>query len=205
MAQGGGESKSWRAGCAEGQPASPDVDEGGAASMIQRMTRPRLLRRYRLVLCLFITGLVVSGLTAFPLLWEMRVLCEWLGGGAAPPPAGGEGLRHWVLTVRWGLEEMYATHPWIAYGTDWLAFAHLVLAVFFIGPLFDPVRNVWVLYAGLASCVLILPLALIAGPLRGIPFGWRLIDCSFGVLGAVPLLYCLRLTRKLSNLPDGRK
>ncbi|SCF41963.1 hypothetical protein [Micromonospora mirobrigensis] len=30
------------------------------------------------------------------------------------------------------------------YGTDWLAFAHLVLAVAFWGPLRDPVRNVWV-------------------------------------------------------------
>ena len=169
------------------------------------MSRARLLRRYRLALLLFIAGLVVSGLTAFPLLWEMRVLCDWLGVGNAASPAGHEGMRHWVLTVRWGLEEIYAAHPWIAYGTDWLAFAHLVLAVFFIGPLRDPVRNVWVLHAGLISCVLVLPLALFCGPLRGIPPGWRLLDCSFGVLGAVPLLYCLRLTRRLAASPPEQR
>jgi hypothetical protein len=25
-------------------------------------------------------------------------------------------------------------------------------------------------------------------PFRGVPIGWRLIDCSFGLLGAVPLI-----------------
>ena len=102
-----------------------------------------------------------------------------------------------MLTVRDGLREMYAAHLWIAYGTDWLAFAHLVLAVFFIGPWRDPVRNVWVLRAGIIACVLVLPLALICGPLRGIPLYWRLIDCSFGVFGAVPLVYCVRLVRRM--------
>jgi len=31
--------------------------------------------------------------------------------------------------------------------------------------------------------------------LRGIPIYWRLIDCSFGVFGGLPLLYCLRLLK----------
>jgi len=35
-------------------------------------------------------------------------------------------------------------YPFIAYGTDWLAFAHFVIAIAFIGPWRDPVRNVWV-------------------------------------------------------------
>jgi hypothetical protein len=35
---------------------------------------------------------------------------------------------------------------------------------------------------------------LISGPIRGVPFFWTLIDCSFGIVGAIPLLYCLRLT-----------
>ena len=83
----------------------------------------------------------------------------------------------------------------MGYGTDWLAFAHVVIAVYFIGPLVKPVKNEWVVYAGLIGCLLVIPLAWICGPIRGIPFYWRLIDCSFGVLGAVPLLYCLHLTR----------
>jgi len=40
------------------------------------------------------------------------------------------------------------------------------------------------------ACVGVIPLALICGPLRGIPFYWQLIDCSFGVVGFIPLLIC---------------
>jgi len=29
--------------------------------------------------------------------------------------------------------------------------------------------------------------------------GWRLIDCSFGLFGVLPLLYSLRLTKSLEN------
>lgn len=75
----------------------------------------------------------------------------------------------------------------MAYGTDWLAFAHLVIAVAFIGPYRDPVRNSWVVTFGIIACIGIIPLALIAGAVRGIPLYWRLIDCSFGVFGAIPL------------------
>ena len=64
-------------------------------------------------------------------------------------------------------------------GTDWLAFGHLVIALFFVGPWRHPVANAWVLKAGLVACAGVIPLALICGPLRGIPFYWRLIDCSF--------------------------
>jgi hypothetical protein len=90
----------------------------------------------------------------------------------------------------------------LAYGTDWLAFAHIAIAVFFIGPLVDPVRNVWVLRAGVIACMLVIPLALICGALRQIPFGWRLIDCSFGVIGVIPLTYCLKLVTTLQRALD---
>jgi hypothetical protein len=58
----------------------------------------------------------------------------------------------------------------LAYGTDWLAFAHLVIAIAFLGPLKDPVRNIWVVEFGMIACLLVIPLALICGPIRGIPF-----------------------------------
>lgn len=140
-------------------------------------------------------GLVVSGVTAFPLAWEMRLLTTLFGINPSLPPDHYSGLGFWLATVNHGLTETYAAYPWVGYGTDWLAFAHLAIAVYFIGPLVNPVKNEWVIYAGLIGCVLVLPLALICGPLRGIPFYWRLIDCSFGAFGAVPLLYCVRLTR----------
>ena len=106
-----------------------------------------LLRRYRLILGFFIAALVLSGVTAFPLSLELDLLARFLGIAEFTPSTAPHDLGRWILTVRDGLREMYAAHPWIAYGTDWLAFAHLVLAVFFIGPYRDPVRNVWVLHA----------------------------------------------------------
>ena len=45
----------------------------------------------------------------------------------------------------------------------------------------------------MTACVGVIPLALLAGEIRGIPFGWRLIDCAFGVVGIVPLLIAWRV------------
>jgi hypothetical protein len=78
-----------------------------------------------------------------------------------------------------------------------LAFAHLVIAVAFWGPLRDPVRNVWVVQFGMLACAGIIPLALICGPIRGIPFAWTCLDLSFGVFGLLPLLMAYRHIRTL--------
>ncbi len=160
------------------------------------------LRRFRLVLGIFMLALILSGVTAFPLQRELDEIVALRGLERVAPADAGNGFDRWILTVRDGLHESYARHPWLAYGTDWLAFAHIVIALFFIGPFIDPVRNVWVLRAGLIACGLVVPLALVCGAVRQIPWGWRLIDCSFGVFGAVPLYYCLRLTRALESEAD---
>jgi hypothetical protein len=97
-------------------------------------------------------------------------------------------LLPWITRVHHALSDTNAHYPFHAYGTDWLAFAHLVLAVLFIGPYRDPVRNKWIITFGLIACGEVIPLALIAGHVRGIPMPWRLIDCSFGVFGAIPLV-----------------
>ncbi|SDT97804.1 hypothetical protein SAMN05444156_1209 [Verrucomicrobium sp. GAS474] len=157
---------------------------------------PVLIGRFRLVLGLFIVALVLSGLTAFPLLTELRLLERMthshLGGNGA-----GAFVASWINLVYHGLDETYRFYPWIAYGTDWLAFAHIVIALFFVGPWLDPRSGRSTLLAGIAACALVLPLAFICGPVRGIPFYWRLIDCSFGVIGVVPLLYCLALQKRI--------
>lgn len=152
----------------------------------------RLERRIRVLLVLFIVGLVLSGVTAFPIETELRWLTGVLGADAADG-----GVLRWLVTVRDGVIATNRTYPFLAYGTDWLAFAHLVIAVLFIGPLRDPVRNVWVVEWGMIACAAVIPLALIAGPIRGIPFYWQLIDASFGVIGIVPLWLCLRDIRAL--------
>jgi hypothetical protein len=145
-----------------------------------------MLVRVRFWLVVFMAGLVISGVTAFPLQTETG----WLSTLS-------HGRFVWIERVNEGLSATNAHYPFLAYGTDWLAFAHLVLAVAFIGPYMDPVRNKWVIDFGLIACAAVIPLALIAGQVRGIPFGWRLIDCSFGVFGSVPLWQCRRLIKNM--------
>jgi hypothetical protein len=151
--------------------------------------------RFRVSLGLFLAGLVASGLTAFPLLPELDFAIRtfsWDPAAAAQP-----GLAGWLLAVREGLEQSYRRHPWLAYGTDWLAFGHLAIALFFIEPWLRPDASRGVLRAGVAACVLVVPTALICGAARSIPFYWRLLDCSFGIVGLIPLTYCLRLVPHL--------
>lgn len=149
------------------------------------------MKRVRWVIGLVIFGLVVSGVTAFPLLHELRLLEGFVDSDTA--------MGGWIHRVTLGLEDTYAEYPFIGYGTDWLAFGHLVIAMFFILSWRDPVRYEGVLWVGVWASVLVIPLALICGPIRGIPFGWRLIDCSFGVLCLVPLALALRWTRTAGN------
>src|SRR6266568_221649 len=156
-----------------------------------------LCSRIRLLLVLFMVGLVLSGLTAFPLERETAVLNRFFGVAPIAPSMPEPALHTWLRRVHDGLVATNRNYPFLAYGTDWLAFAHLVLAIAFIGPLRDPVRNRCVLTFGLIACAGVIPLAFIAGSIRGIPLYWRLIDCSFGVFGAIPLLLCLHYVDKL--------
>ncbi len=148
-------------------------------------------------------GLVLSGVTAFPLEIELRILRSCLGIDPTLPASSYAGLHRWIATVGAGLRDTYARYPFIGYGTDWLAFAHLVIAVAFIGPLRDPIRNVWVVTFGLIACVGVIPTALIAGAVRQIPFYWRLLDCSFGVFGALPLWMARRYIVRLQSMVGG--
>lgn len=170
------------------------------------VTEAKTLRRIRLWLALFVAGLVVSGLTAFPLEAETRWLLEVLRSSAAPEHL--PTLVAWIERVDEGLRETNDKYPFIAYGTDWLAFAHLVLAVAFWGPYRDPVRNEWVVRFGMIACVSVIPLALICGPIRGIPLYWQFIDMSFGVFGLIPLTFAYRHIRRLQRVqadgPGGR-
>ncbi len=159
----------------------------------------RVLRRVRWLLGLMIVGLVLSGVTAFPLVAEAELL-QTMAGEGSWVASWWPSMGAWVSTVHRGLVETDARAPFLAYGTDWLAFAHIVIALAFIGPLRDPVKNVWVIEWGMLACVLVIPLAMICGPIRGIPLVWRLIDCSFGVLGIVPLWLARRNVLQLERL-----
>jgi hypothetical protein len=161
------------------------------------MDRARSIRNIRLWLGFFVLALVLSGVTAFPLRWEVGILAAWLGEGTQAARLC-PGLGWWISYVQQGLDASYGSYPFLAYGTDWLAFAHLIIAVAFWGPIKDPVKNIWVVDFGIIACLLVIPLALICGPLRGIPLYWRLIDCSFGVLGIIPLVCARRIIVRLT-------
>jgi hypothetical protein len=156
------------------------------------------LTRIRCWLVVFVIGLVLSGVTAFPLVAETGLLVRVVHAGWSPLPDRLPDLVAWLDRVHEGLVVTGRDYPFIAYGTDWLAFAHLVIAIAFWGTIRDPVRNIWVVQFGMIACLAVVPLALIAGPVRGIPWGWRFIDISFGVFGVVPLLFAYRGIRRLA-------
>jgi hypothetical protein len=165
------------------------------------MNREQILRRrIKLLTWIFIVGLVLSGVTAIPLEWEMNLVLKIFGASHLTPDQATSGLVKWLLKVREALQETNSKFPFIAYGFDWLAFGHIVIAIVFIGALRDPVRNAWLYDFGMIACILVIPWAIIFGGVRGIPFGWRLIDCSFGVFGFIPLWFCKRWTKELASL-----
>lgn len=153
------------------------------------MKEKKTLQDIRRLLLAFMIVLFLSGLTAIPVQAELSFLLKIFNQPTQ--------LHNWLEKVLSGYKNVNNDTPFLLYGYDWLAFAHFILAILFIGPYKDPVKNIWVIEVGLIACVLILPLAFIAGPFRGIPIGWQLIDCSFGVFGFLPLWICYAKTRKL--------
>lgn len=161
-----------------------------------------LQRRIRLWVALFVIGLVLSGITAFPLTWEVKLLAHWIHWPPLEATFASVGLTAWIERVRDGLVATDAAYPFLAYGTDWLAFAHIVIALAFVGVWRDALRNIWIVEWAMLACVLVWPLAFICGPLRGIPLGWRFIDCLFGVFGLIPLWIVRRDILRLEKLQN---
>ncbi|MFE2302964.1 hypothetical protein ACFXAW_32770 [Streptomyces sp. NPDC059445] len=163
--------------------------------------RAALLRGIRVWLAFFVVSLVLSGATAFPLVHELHWTEDLLRTLSVPEhlPV----LMDWIERVSRGLDTADAQYPFLLYGTDWLAFAHLVIAVAFYGPYRDPVRNIWVVEFGMIACAGIVPLALICGPIRGIPFWWTVVDMSFGIFGVIPLYVVRKKIKRLEALGAG--
>jgi len=158
-----------------------------------------LLRRTRGLLLLMIAGQLFAGMLAFAAQPQIDILQRLMGpdslAGASWPA-----LASWVGQMHEGIAMVSRQYSFLLYGTDWLGFAHVVIAIAFIGPIRDPVRNIWVIEFGIIACVLVIPTALISGQVRGIPVGWRLVECAFGVLGVIPLWLAHRCTRRLAKL-----
>jgi hypothetical protein len=168
-------------------------------------TFAQMRNRFRCAVAVVILGLLVSGITTFPLLQELNLMAKILvGESGSLVPADHTGFTHWILHVREGLEVSYAKYPFIGYGTDWLGFGHIIIALFFILPFREPVRYRGVLHVGVAACILVIPHAIICGIVREIPFYWSLIDMSFGLLCLLPLFYAISLSKRIEAGEDGR-
>jgi hypothetical protein len=147
------------------------------------------LKKIKLYLLLFIICLFLSGATAIPIHGELSLLLNHVPSNSS--------LHYWLSKVLSAYITNKQQYPFLLYGYDWLAFAHFVLAILFIGPYKNPVKNIWVIEFGLIACVLVVPFAFVAGYFRGIPLGWQLIDCSFGVFGFTLLVIIYRHIKKL--------
>ena len=151
-----------------------------------------LKKQIRSIILFFMFALAFSGATAIPAETELSLLLKYI----SPESMVGSLLTKVLQAV----QDTGANYPFLFYGNDWLAFAHFVIAVAFVGVLKDPVKNTWVLQFGMIACAMVLPFALIAGALRGLPIWWRVIDCSFGVTGFIPLYICYKKAQKMEAL-----
>lgn len=145
------------------------------------MNKTHILKQIKWLTIFFMIALIISGITAIPMAAELSVLEKY-------PNLFPSAFNNWIIKVHDGIVATNQAYPFIAYGTDWLAYAHVMIAILFIGVLKDPVKNKWIVTWGILNCIIIFPVALIAGPIRGIPFFHQMIDCLFGVLGIILLL-----------------
>lgn len=165
------------------------------------MSKSDVLRiRIRALTLFFMAALILSGLTALPLSYEL----DYLNRVAGPQSIFVRlfpNVTGWIGRVHDGVLNTWGHYPFLAYGTDWLAFAHFVIALAFLGVQHDPIKNRWVVEWAMLACVLIIPWTLLSGAVRGIPWFWQLVDMSFGILGIVPLAFLRRDIRRLEALP----
>lgn len=135
-------------------------------------------RKVQLWTLFFIGLLILSGLTAIPVKEEVNWLIQHL-------PYRDYRITSFLHQVK---ESLNSTPTIVFYAFDWLAFAHIVIAVNFIGLLINPVKNKWIVSFGFIACAMIIPFAFVMGSYRGIPLWWQLIDCSFCIGGIITLL-----------------
>jgi hypothetical protein len=160
---------------------------------MNHLNKHQLQKKIRNWIILFIIFLILSGVTAFPIETELSFLIDH---SSIFPHV----IQNWLQTIYLAVKNSNDQYPYLSYGTDWLAFAHIVIATVFIGPLRDPLKNIWCIQFGMIACIMVFPLALIAGPIRHIPVYWQMIDCSFGVFGFFPLYFCYKNIKQLEQL-----
>ena len=171
----------------EGDTADP------ASAKQSSPRRMKNLKRAKIMLGVVCFGLLVSGITVWPAVQELKLAVRIVWGDAGPSGV----LHSFVLKAIEGLESVEANYPFMLYAHDWLAFAHIVLAILFAGAIRNPVKNIWIVQCGLIMCALVPVLAGICIPLRGLPLCWFWIDFAFAPAAALPLWIALSDIRKV--------
>jgi hypothetical protein len=127
------------------------------------------LTHVKIWLVFFSAALITSGVTAIFAREELRFLSPLFAQGSTLHifwPS----MAEWLSQVYQAIEETYDKYPFLAYGYDWLAFGHFIIAIPFIMAVGDPRRYSWVITYGIAACLAVIPFAIVFGAIRGIPF-----------------------------------
>lgn len=143
----------------------------------------------QITLIVFMTILILSGITAFPIKTEIYFLSQIQNLFPSF-------IQEWISKITFFI---YCTPSPMFYGTDWLAFAHIVISLFFIPVYRNPVKHQANLQIGMIACLGVFPLAFICGPIREIPLSHQLVDCSFGVVGFIVLYFINHQINRLKH------
>jgi len=157
------------------------------------LAEKQLRSRIRITIIITIIGLLLNGISAVPLRTELDILLS------RPDTLPGF-LRDWWNYVSTGVYETSAKYNFMRYGFDWLAFAHLLIAIAFIGPLRDPVKNQWVVQWGMIAALMSVIMALGWERIRNIPLWWSCIDACIGLIAFVVLWLCNKWIGQLKTV-----
>jgi hypothetical protein len=152
----------------------------------------RDLAMVRMMLTVVSLGLFVSGMTCYFLPWELTTIIDIVWGRGADAWTGFSEMHTFILKMEAAIYHVNEHYPEMFLGTDYLGFAHILLAILFIGPIINPVKNIWVVHFGMICCVLVIPAAFLFGYLRGAPTMHYFVDASFGIGAMLFLLIAMR-------------
>jgi hypothetical protein len=151
-----------------------------------------LRRKIKIAIIITIIGLLLNGFSAIPLRTEVNILLS-------NPDALPQFLRDWLTYVNKGVNETSNNYSFMRYGFDWLGFAHLLIAIAFIGPLKDPIKNEWIVRWGMIASILSVLMAFGWERMRAIPLWWSFVDASIAIVAFFILWLCNRWIKELKQ------
>src|SRR5436190_2096707 len=159
--------------------------------MTDNTTIEKQLRgRIKAAIIITILGLLLNGISSLPLRTELNILLSY----SSHLP---QFLVDWWTYVNQGVLETSEKYNFMRYGFDWLAFAHLTIAIAFLGPLRDPIKNQWVVKWGMIVSALGIVMAFGWERLRDIPLWWSFVDAGISYFAFLILWLCNRWIEKL--------